>query len=890
MIRSGLHGSGIRGVSARRARRAGTAILLGAALAAAPLVGFSAQASTDGTGVVINEAYLSGGSAGAAYSHKFIELYNPGSAAVDLSGWSLQYRPATGAGASSAVAALTGSIASHGYYLVQGGSNGTSGAELPTPDLVSTLNPSGTTGTIVLAKSASALTLPTGSVVGNPSVADLLGYGTSNTFETADATAPTGNTDVKSLGRTSFADTDNDSADFTLSATITPKNGAGTGTDPGEPGDPGEPVALSIAQIQGTTDVSPEAGKLVTTTGVVTAAYPSGGFSGYYVQTAGTGGAVDLASHTASDGLFVYSASTASAVSVGDYVQVTGSVSEFDHLTELTVASSAGLVELDKSGVAAPKPATVGFPATDAQRESLEGMLVAPQGDYTVTDNYATNGYGEIALAHDTSALLQPTAVAAVGTPEYQAVIAKNAALLVTLDDGASTNYLSAANQSKPLPWLTLAKPVRIGAPVTFTRPVILDYRNDLWKLQPTTALTPANAAEVQPATFGNTRTDAPASVGGTLRIATFNVLNYFPTTGDKRTGCTYYTDRDGNPITVNDSDAPGCGVRGAATQVSFERQQAKIVNAITKLGADVVSLEEIENSAKLGQNRDAAVATLVTALNTKAGSAVWDYVRSPAQVPAPADEDVIRTAFIYKKAAVAPVGSSTILIGSPAFVNAREPLAQAFQPKGGGTDTTFLVVANHFKSKSADAAVSGDNVDHGQGAFNGDRVRQAQALLAFVDQVKSSAATDKVFLVGDFNSYEKEDPVTTILGAGYVDQVPKTGKQTYAFGGMIGSLDHVFASPAANAVVTGADVWNINSVESVGLEYSRYNYNSVNLYDDSEYRSSDHDPVVLGLNLPVDDGHPGGGHGGGGHGSLPPIVKSIIQLILELLAKLFGH
>lgn len=832
----------VRGKSVRKGttRRAGLAVLLGIALTAVPLVGVTASASTDGTGVVINEAYLSGGSAGAAYANKFVELYNPGTSPVSLSGWSVQYRPASGAAASSSVVALSGTIAPSGYYLLQGGSNGANGAPLPAPDVVSTLNPSGSAGTLILSSSTAALTLPVGSVVANPDVVDLLGYGTSNTFETADAAAPAGNTDVKSLARTAFADTDNGSTDFGLSASITPQNSGSPGGGTSEP-----PVALPIDAIQGTTDVSPQVGRTVTTTGIVTAAYPTGGFNGFYLQTPGTGGAVDLTGHTASDGIFVYSTAAASAVSIGDYVRVTGTVSEFNHLTELSVG--AALVQLDKSTVTRPAPATVAFPATDAQRESLEGMLIAPQGRYTVTDNYGTNGYGEIALAHDSRPLMQPTAVAAYGSAEYRAVVERNAARKVTLDDGASINYLSPANRSTPLPWLTLAAPVRIGAPVTFTRPVILDYRNGLWKLQPTAELTPAVAAEVQPATFANTRTAAPARVGGNIRIATFNVLNYFPTTGDERTGCTFYNDRDGNPITVANSDAPGCGVRGAATEASFQRQQAKIVSAIGALGADVVSLEEIENSAKVGADRDAAVATLVAALN--ANGAVWDYVRTPALAPAAADEDVIRTAFIFKRKVVKPVGESAILTGSPAFTNAREPLAQAFEPRKGSRSSRILIIANHFKSKGSGGA-TGDNVELGQGAFNGDRVRQARALLAFADRQKARVKTDKVFLVGDFNSYEKEDPIATIVGAGYLDQVAKTGKQTYAFGGMVGSLDHVFASAAADCVVRGADVWNINSVESVGLEYSRFNYNVVNLYEPTPYRSSDHDPVILGLAL----------------------------------------
>lgn len=102
--------------------------------------------------------------------------------------------------------------------------------------------------------------------------------------------------------------------------------------------------------------------------------------------------------------------------------------------------------------------------------------------------------------------------------------------------------------------------------------------------------------------------------MGGNLKLASFNVLNYFPTTGDQLSGCVYYTDRDGNPITVKE----GCNARGAANAENFQRQQAKIVAAITKSGADVVSLEEIENSAQFGKDRDAALATLVDALNAK--------------------------------------------------------------------------------------------------------------------------------------------------------------------------------------------------------------------------------------------------------------------------------
>ena len=137
-------------------------------------------------------------------------------------------------------------------------------------------------------------------------------------------------------------------------------------------------------------------------------------------------------------------------------------------------------------------------------------MLVAPQGAYTVTDNYALNQYAEIGLAHDTRPLPQSTDVAKPG-PAAQAVEADNATKKVVLDDGSSLNYLTTGKDT-PLPYLTPEHSIRVGAPATFTGPVVLDYRNSAWKLQPTQQLTAANAATVQPATFPDTRPAAPAA------------------------------------------------------------------------------------------------------------------------------------------------------------------------------------------------------------------------------------------------------------------------------------------------------------------------------------------------------------------------------------------
>ena len=815
------------------ARSVRTAAVAALAVTGTLALGVTAEASTAGDAVVISEVYGGGGNSGASYDHDYIELFNPTDAAVSVAGMSVQYRSATGTTNPSGVTALTGSIAPHGYYLVAEASGGANGALLPPANATGSFNMSATTGTVFLANQTTALTAPpTGSLTGNPAIVDLAGFGTSNTFETAVAPAPSATT---SIARDAAGhDTDSNSADF-VAAAGTPGAAPGGTTPP-------PPVTVPIADIQGAGTTSPYAGQAVTTDGVVTAAYPTGGFSGFYLETGGAGGDLDLATHTKSDGVFVFSSAAAATVHLGDHVQVTGTVSEFNGLTEIAPASAADVVTLADPAPAV-KPATVALPASAAERESLEGMLVDLQGPFTVADNYSLNQYAEIGLAAGTEPLWQPTEVADPhDAAAIAAVVADNAARKVTLDDGATANFFSTARNT-PLPWLTQDHQIRVGAPATFSSPMVLDYRNALWKLQPTSQLT---AAGEPPVTFGHTRTDAPAPVGGDVEIASFNVLNYFPTTGEEYVAgggsCTWYNDRDGNHITVNDCGPSG--PRGAANAENLALQQAKTVSAINALGADVVSLEEVENSARFGKPRDSALGILVDALNAAAGAGTWSYVPTPPTAGDQTDEDVIRTAFIYRTAVVWPVGDS-IIDDAPEFDIARDPLAQAFQPIGETSASRFTVIMNHFKSKG-----SGPDDGTGQGLSNQQRVAQAQQLVTFADAMKTHFGTDRMFLDGDFNAYGQEDPLEVLRDAGYTDigSAEHPDEHTYLFDGVVGSLDHVFANAAAFDTVTDAHVWNINSVEPVALEYSRYNYNATDFYEANPFRASDHDPLVVGL------------------------------------------
>ncbi|WP_308211204.1 MULTISPECIES: ExeM/NucH family extracellular endonuclease [unclassified Microbacterium] len=786
--------------------------------------------------VVISEVYGGGGNAGGAFNRDFIELANVSDAAVDLSGYSVQYASATGG--NWQVTALSGVTLPAGAQLLIGQATGADATQPGfTADVEGAIALSGSQGKVALVSAQTPLSGSTG-LVDLPEVVDFVGWGAANHFAGTAAAPATGNS--QSVSRNAeFSHTADNAADFAL-ATPTPVGRGGTDPDP-EP-EP-EPEVVAIAEIQGTADVSPLAGRTVITSGVVTAHYPSGGYNGYVIQTPGTGGTLDQATHVASHAVFVYAPEASGEVALGDTVQVTGVVSEFDGLTEITVAPGAAT---KLAPAAAPTPATVGWPGAAAQREALESMLVAPQGAFTVTNTYNTGQYGEVGLAAGATPLRQPTDAARPGSAEAAAIAADNAARAVTLDDGASRNFLSAANSALTPAYVSLVEPVVVGGTATLTAPVIVDYRNNTWKFNTPTPLA-GDGSGTDGVVFTNPRTAAPESVGGDLSIASFNVLNYFTTLGTENASCVAYTDRFGDGVTVRE----GCDQRGAWDAEDLARQQAKIVAAIEQLDADVVGLMEIENSAALGEQADEATATLVTALNDAAGQDTWAYVPSSTELPDPAGQDVITNAIIYQPAAVSPVGAARALGDESgddqAFGNAREPIAQVFEPADGGEP--FLFVVNHFKSKGSAGPWPGDaDSGDGQGASNESRVRQATALRDWVAQIQGDV--EAVALVGDFNSYGQEDPLHVLYEAGYVSAEQAFGvtTQSYSFSGLSGSLDHVLLNDEARGRASGADIWNINSGEALSLEYSRFRSHGTEFYADDVYRSSDHDPIKVGL------------------------------------------
>ncbi|BBH65897.1 multifunctional nuclease/2',3'-cyclic-nucleotide 2'-phosphodiesterase/5'-nucleotidase/3'-nucleotidase [Actinoplanes sp. OR16] len=598
--------------------------------------------------------------------------------------------------------------------------------------------------------------------------------------------------------------------------------------EPEEPEEPGTgcttAVTGSIAEVQGTGSATGQAGKTVTVEGVVTADHRTGGYNAIAIQTAGSGGDRTVAAGTASDGISVYlgtSAANHPSVAIGDLVRVTGVVSEYNGLTQISTAAKTD-VQVCATGATVPTAVPLSLPLSDDARESVESMRVAPVGTFTVSDNYNTNRYGEIILAAGDDPARIPTDVARPGSEAAAKIKADNKAGRILVDDGKTTN-LSTAGLAPP--YFSKDEPLRVGDTVESFGPSILSYGFSEWRLQPATPVDASTPAGTR-TTFkhSNPRTANPADVGGDITVASFNVLNYFVHFGGE--------------------------ARGATDAAALAKQEAKIVSAITALDADVIALMEIENSVRFeATDTQLALKTLVGALNAKEGAGTWDYVRSPAELPSAAEQDYITSAIIYKPASATPKGAAKSINDETVWGNAREPIAQTFT--AGAID--FTVVANHFKSKSASVTPTGDNVDtgDGQGAYNGDRIRQANSLAAFVDGL----GTDKVILLGDFNSYGQEDPLQVLYDKGYSDAHATFApdKSSYVYGGESGSLDHALVTSEFSKRITGVDIWNINSVESFAFEYDGY----APFYSDDPYRSSDHDPVVVGLDTgaagPVD-------------------------------------
>ena len=188
------------------------ALLFSALLAPAPVVAASPN-------IVISQVYGGGGNSGATYKNDFVELFNLGSTAVDITGWTVQYASAAGTTWTN-ITALAGTIQPGAYYLVQEAAGAGGTTPLPTPDATGNIAMSASNGKVALVNNSTALigSCPTGMV-------DFVGFGSANCYEGAGATGALSNPTAALRNGSGCTDTDNNASDFTVSAPA-PRNSA----------------------------------------------------------------------------------------------------------------------------------------------------------------------------------------------------------------------------------------------------------------------------------------------------------------------------------------------------------------------------------------------------------------------------------------------------------------------------------------------------------------------------------------------------------------------------------------------------------------------------------------------------------------------------------------
>lgn len=570
-------------------------------------------------------------------------------------------------------------------------------------------------------------------------------------------------------------------------------------------GDPATPIHA----IQGSGSESPLVGSLQTVEAVVVGDFQaSGGLSGFFIQE--EDGDADSDAQT-SEGLFVYH--RFDDVNAGDLVRLTGKVSEHFGMTQLSAITQ---IEVCASG-ASVTAAELILPAPDMNYlESIEGMKVVASQSLTVSENYNLGRYGELVLSN--GRLFNPTNIA---EPGAAAIAAQQANMLnrIILDDGSRAQNPDPVIY--PAPNLSAMNTVRGGDLVSGIEGV-LEFAFSEYRIQPTN--TPAFLAN-------NPRSTAPALPGiGSLSVASFNVLNYF--NGDGLGG--------GFPT-----------ARGADTPEEFERQQDKIVSALIAMNADIVGLMELEND---GYAAESAIASLVDALNSAGGD--YAFVNPGLST---IGSDAITVGLIYRTSKVAITGNTRILDSSvnPLFNDDknRPALIQSFRELA--TNEVLTVAVNHLKSKGSDCDALGDpDLGDGQGNCNVTRTQAAQALVDFLAQDPTQSGDADVLVMGDLNAYAKEDPIDAIKNAGYLDLVQQhIGDQAYSyvFFGQAGSLDHALASESLSSQVTGVVEWHINADEPRVLDYNMEFKSAgqvADLYSSEPYRASDHDPIMVELQL----------------------------------------
>ncbi|MGE3843953.1 MAG: ExeM/NucH family extracellular endonuclease, partial [Vicinamibacterales bacterium] len=640
--------------------------------------------------------------------------------------------------------------------------------------------------------------------------------------------------------------------------------GATAGDTQGQGTITNDDVALTfIHDVQGPGAATPVPGSTVKVEGIVVGTYQgSSQLSGFFLQEEDADVDANLAT---SEGIFVFCNTCPTAVSEGQRVQVLGTVSEFFNLTEIT-ASTAGSVVVTDAGnnIAQVTPSTIDLPVTgdvNAFYEAREGMRVTFSDTLTVSEYFELFRYGQIELYEGgrPKQFTEDNAPNVAGNTAHLDDLNRRRVVLddenniqnwpLTLPNGRQFVFHPRANGGFSVG--TQGVDFFRGGDVVRNLTGVLHWSfagftgTDAWRIRPT-ATTPVAF------TVANPRPATPPAVGGAIKAASMNLLNYFTT-----------IDTTSSNSTGPCSPSGTLDCRGADSVAELNRQRERASIVVCSLNADVFGFMELENTTPSDTITD-----LLGAINTRCGGVhPYAFVNTGGTL----GTDAIRVALIYRTGVLSPVGAALVDLDA---VHNRPPTAQTFDV----VDATnpafgqrFTVIANHFKSKGCPGTGGDADAGDGQGCFNATRVAQANRLLTWVNStVVPTAGDPDVLLLGDFNSYAKENPITTIEAGGFTDMERALlggAAYSYLFDGQLGHLDYAFASTSLVPFVSGIGAWHINADEVPLFDYNDEVFDSpgeaafeekpdgsalaiprVVFQPASPYRAADHDPILIGL------------------------------------------
>ncbi len=614
-----------------------------------------------------------------------------------------------------------------------------------------------------------------------------------------------------------------------------------------------------IHEIQGSGDSVTDDGTIVTIRGVVVGDYQGDDkLSGFFVQEEKSD--VDSDPNT-SEGIFVYCGNCPVDVTEGNIVTAVGVQSENFDMSQIDASNNSVTIQDAGNNLGLVTAVSINLPApksTGAEDtfEQFEGMLVQFMDELTVTEYSELARFGQIILSKG-GKLRQFTHTDIPSTTGYTEHQQEIATRRIILDDLNNSQNIDPVYHPQP-GGFSISNTIRGGDTVANLTGIMHwswgghDDSPNAWRIRPQVT---------NPVTFTNSnpRETAPPVVSGNIKIASFNLLNYF-TTIDTTTS---YYDGDCGPSATLDC-------RGADSANELEQQITKTVAALELMDVDIVGLMEIENDASPG-----TIATLVAALNIQVGAGTYAYIDTGF-----IGTDAIKVGIIYKPDVVSPIGSYAILdteafmdpnnLGSP---KNRPALAQTFQVSDANNDSfggAFTIVVNHLKSKGSSCGAGDDDTTMGQGNCNGTRTGGTKELVAWLatdptDTLTNLGAVDTdILITGDLNAYRMENPITEITNAGYTDVISSFGginAYSFVFNGEWGYLDHALSSQSLTAQVVDAVEWHINAdevslldyndiIDDAGEPYYEAKPPTNSLYSPDSYRSSDHDPLIVGLNL----------------------------------------